>query len=166
MVNILILDTVIAMGQLESSYIKLGAGQGKKMEKGEEEGEGRREPETKKESKRQEDRKDKRQRKEGLFSSISWKGRRCADNQTTDWPAWYHGWCRKTEVEQKLKEGPQGLFIVKNSTEFPGDLTLCVAYRGEVLYFRVRREGSSYTIDNKELFKDVRNILLQCLFLL
>ena len=162
MVNIVILHTVIVMGQLERSYAKLGAGRSKKMEKGE--GEGRKESETKRESTVQEDRKEKRQRKESLFSSISWKGHRSTDNQTSDWPAWYHGWCRKTEVEQKLKEGPQGLFIVKNSTEFPGDLTLCVAYRGEVLYFRVRREGSSYTIDNKELFKDVRNILLQCLF--
>ena len=60
-------------------------------------------------------------------------------------------------MEKKLKDGPQRLFIVKNSTEFPGDLTLCVACDREVLYFRVRREGASYTIDNKESFKDVSN---------
>ena len=58
-------------------------------------------------------------------------------------------------MEQKLKDGPQGFFLVKNSTEFPGDLTLCVVCGGEVLYYRVKREGSGYTIDNKELFKDV-----------
>ena len=60
-------------------------------------------------------------------------------------------------MEKKLKDGPQGLFIVKNSTEFPGDLTLCVAFDGDVLYLIVRREGGGYTIDNKESFKDVSN---------
>ena len=75
----------------------------------------------------------------------------------SDWPAWYHGWCRRTEVEKNLKDGPQGLFIVKNSTEFPGDHNLWVACDREVLYFRKRREGASYTIDNKESFKDVSN---------
>ena len=30
------------------------------------------------------------------------------------------------QVEVALREGPDGLFLIKNSTEFPGDLTLCL----------------------------------------
>ena len=136
------------MGQLESSYSKLGAGCAKNIQK--EEVDGGVKTGTKSERKS-------KGKKESLFRSISWKGRRSTRTSMSDWPAWYHGWCRRTEVEKKLKDGPQGLFIVKNSTEFPGDLTLCVACDREVLYFRVRREGASYTIDNKESFKDVSN---------
>jgi len=33
---------------------------------------------------------------------------------------------RRADVEALLKVGPDGLFLVKNSTEFPGDLTLCL----------------------------------------
>ena len=33
---------------------------------------------------------------------------------------------RRADVEILLKCGPDGLFLVKNSTEFPGDLTLCL----------------------------------------
>ena len=151
------------MGQLESSYTKLGAAhQPKKVLKVEnDETDDSKEREAKRETLKIEKRKDKRERKESLFHSIPWRRGRIqsiADDPSA-WPAWYHGWCRRVEVEQKLKDGPQGLFIVKNSTEFPGDLTLCLVCRGEVLYYRVRREGAEYTIDRKELFKDVGTML-------
>ena len=42
------------------------------------------------------------------------------------------------KVEKLLQAGPDGLYLVKNSTEFPGDTTLCVSYEGSVHYFRVR----------------------------
>ena len=136
------------MGQLESSYSKLGAGCVKYRGKVEVVDSGK-ERKTKNETKKR------GRKKESLFSSITWKGRGCKRTSMSDWPAWYHGWCRRTEVERMLRKGPEGLFIVKNSTEFPGDLTLCVAHSGEVLYFRVRGEGAGHTIDNQEIFKDV-----------
>ena len=33
---------------------------------------------------------------------------------------------RLVQVEVALRDGPDGLFLIKNSTEFPGDLTLCL----------------------------------------
>ena len=144
------------MGQIESSYTKLGTRRiSRKVNKdGIENSEQR---DTKLEEMKREKTKEKRGRKESLFSSISWKKsvHFPGDDPVSSWPAWYHGWCRKAEVEQKLKDGPEGFFLVKNSTEFPGDLTLCVVCGGEVLYYRVKREGCGYSIDNKELFKDV-----------
>ena len=43
------------------------------------------------------------------------------------------------QVEVALREGPDGLFLIKNSTEFPGDLTLCL-YKvggGTAVEFRI-----------------------------
>ena len=136
------------MGQLESSYSKLGAGCVKYRGKVEVVDSGK-ERETKNETKKR------GRKKESLFSSITWKGRGCKRTSMSDWPAWYHGWCRRTEVERMLRKGPEGLFIVKSSTDFQGDMTLCVAHSGEVLYFRVRAEGAGHTIDNQEIFNDV-----------
>ncbi len=33
-------------------------------------------------------------------------------------------------------KGPDGFYLLKNSTEFPGDLTLCVWQEDKVKYFR------------------------------
>merc|ERR1712080_739348 len=77
---------------------------------------------------------------------------------------WYHGWCRKAEVEQLLRQGPEGIFLVKNSTEFPGDLTLCVYQGGTVEYYRVRRcevGRNRVTLDNETFFADVESLVEQ-----
>ena len=92
------------------------------------------------------DRKGKKRRRESLFTNAQWSsGSRRRGSDVSEWPAWYHGWCRclkiielrenthtnkdfirRADVEALLKVGPDGLFLVKNSTEFPGDLTLCL----------------------------------------
>ena len=120
--NIVISHTVCRMGQLESSYSKLGTGCAKSVLKEEVDGG------VKTDKKKQRKSKGK---KESLFHSISWKGRRNMRTSMSDWPAWYHGWCRRTEVKKKLMDGPQGLLIMKNFTEFPGDLTRCLACDGK-----------------------------------
>merc|ERR1711974_36911 len=84
--------------------------------------------------------KGKKRRRESLFANAQWSsGSRRRGSDVSEWPAWYHGWCRRADVETLLKCGPDGLFLVKNSTEFPGDLTLCLFKGGIVEYFRVRR---------------------------
>merc|ERR1712179_506084 len=105
--------------------------------------EGNEQRDTKTEDIKREKTKDRRERKESLFSSNSWKRAvHCpADDPVSSWPAWYHGWCRKAEVEQKLKEGPEGFFLVKNSTEFPGDLTLCLVCGGRCSTTELRERG-------------------------
>jgi len=102
----------------------------------------------------------KKRRRESLFASSQWSRRRGSD--VSDWPAWYHGWCRKAQVEQQLAPGPDGLFLVKNSTEFPGDLTLCLYQAGSVHYFRVRRcevGRNKVTLDNQDFFQDVESLI-------
>lgn len=146
------------MGATESSYRKLGAKMAKLQcvprqrveSRGQEDGQ----------EDRKEDRKGKRKRKESLFAHAQWSRRRGSD--VAEWPAWYHGWCRRAEVEQLLRSGPDGVFLVKNSTEFPGDLTLCLYKGGAVEYFRVRRcevGRNRVTLDNQTFFSDVESLV-------
>ena len=125
------------MGATESSYRKLGATVAKlqcvprkRIEVDE--------------ADRVSDRKGKKRRRESLFANAQWSSSssRRRGSDVSEWPAWYHGWCRcvsmkekifdkevktrRADVETLLKCGPDGLFLVKNSTEFPGDLTLCL----------------------------------------
>jgi len=62
-------------------------------------------------------------------------------------------------VEQLLADGPQGLFLVRNSTDFPGDLTLCVSSRGTVISYRVRRDNNKFTIDNVNYFTQIEELV-------
>ena len=49
---------------------------------------------------------------------------------------------------------------MKNSTEFAGDLTLCVCFEGSVHLFRVRHlPESKYTVDNDHLFNNVEDLV-------
>ena len=82
------------MGATESSYRKLGAKMAKLQCVPRQRVESR-EQEAGQED-RKEDRKGKRKRKESLFAHAQWSRRRGSD--VAEWPAWYHGWCRRAEV--------------------------------------------------------------------
>ena len=59
-------------------------------------------------------------------------------------------------MERLLAGGPDGLFLVKNSTEFAGDLTLCLHHVGAVLAFRVRcLPDTRVTVDTDTAFDSV-----------
>ena len=75
------------MGATESSYRKLGATVAKlqcvprkKVDETED---------------RVVDRKGKKRRRESLFANAQWSsGSRRRGSDVSEWPAWYHGWCR------------------------------------------------------------------------
>ena len=49
------------------------------------------------------------------------------------------------------------MFLVKNSTEFAGDLTLCISYNKSVLLYRIRhlQHTGKFTVDNDDSFDEV-----------
>ena len=59
-------------------------------------------------------------------------------NGNHSWP-WFHGKITRDEAERLLKptESKDGLFLVRESTNFPGDYTLCVCFQGKVEHYRV-----------------------------
>ncbi|KAG7300307.1 mitogen-activated protein kinase, partial [Plutella xylostella] len=49
---------------------------------------------------------------------------------------WHHGAISRERAEALLSGSSDGVFLVRESTNFPGDHTLCVRYRGRVEHYR------------------------------
>ena len=45
---------------------------------------------------------------------------------------WFHGKISRDEAENLLLPKNDGLFLVRESTNFPGDYTLCVCFQAKV----------------------------------
>ena len=60
-------------------------------------------------------------------------------NGNHSWP-WFHGKISRDEAERLLRpsDSTDGLFLVRESTNFPGDYTLCVCFQSKVIidYFK------------------------------
>ncbi|KOB71937.1 Tyrosine-protein kinase CSK, partial [Operophtera brumata] len=50
---------------------------------------------------------------------------------------WHHGSISRERAEALLSASPDGVFLVRESTNFPGDHTLCVRFRGRVEHYRI-----------------------------
>lgn len=49
---------------------------------------------------------------------------------------WFHGHISRDEAEKRLKDKPNGAFLVRESTNYPGDYTLCLHYKNKVEHYR------------------------------
>jgi c-src tyrosine kinase len=74
---------------------------------------------------------------------------------------WFHGKILRDQAEELLsaKESPDGLFLVRESTNFPGDYTLCVVFQGKVEHYRVIAKNNSLTIDEEEFFENLTKLV-------
>lgn len=52
-----------------------------------------------------------------------------------------------------------GLFLVRESTNFPGDYTLCVCYKNKVEHYRVIYKENQLTIDEEEYFENLSRLV-------
>lgn len=53
-----------------------------------------------------------------------------------------------------------GLFLVRESTNFPGDYTLCVCYKAKVEHYRViYKDNNKLTIDEEEFFENLSQLV-------
>ncbi|XP_072938297.1 tyrosine-protein kinase CSK isoform X2 [Epargyreus clarus] len=82
----------------------------------------------------------------------------------TQWP-WHHGAISRERAEALLSGSPDGVFLVRESTNFPGDHTLCVRYRGRVEHYRVKwatapdSQNQRLTIDDEEFFDNMTDLI-------
>ncbi|XP_047028930.1 tyrosine-protein kinase CSK [Helicoverpa zea] len=82
----------------------------------------------------------------------------------TQWP-WHHGAISRERAEALLSGSPDGVFLVRESTNFPGDHTLCVRYRGRVEHYRVKwatapdNQNQRLTIDDEEFFDNMTDLI-------
>ncbi|XP_059047902.1 tyrosine-protein kinase CSK [Achroia grisella] len=82
----------------------------------------------------------------------------------TQWP-WHHGAISRERAEALLSGSPDGVFLVRESTNFPGDHTLCVRFRGHVEHYRVKwatvpeSQNQRLTIDDEEFFDNMTDLI-------
>lgn len=72
---------------------------------------------------------------------------------------WFHGSITRDEAEHLLQPREDGLFLVRESTNFPGDYTLCVCFQSKVEHYRVKYLDNKLTIDDEEYFENLGQIV-------
>ncbi|XP_063229696.1 tyrosine-protein kinase CSK [Bacillus rossius redtenbacheri] len=72
---------------------------------------------------------------------------------------WFHGKISRDQAEQLLSPKEDGLFLVRESTNFPGDYTLCVCFQGKVEHYRVKYKDNRLTIDDEEFFENLAQLV-------
>lgn len=73
--------------------------------------------------------------------------------------SWFHGNISRENAENLLSARTDGLFLVRESTNFPGDYTLCVCYDNKVEHYRVKSNGGKLTIDDEEFFDNLEDMI-------
>ena len=72
---------------------------------------------------------------------------------------WFHGKISRNQAEDLLIPMEQGLFLVRESTSFPGDYTLCVCFEGHVEHYHIMYMDNKLTIDEDEFFENLTQLI-------
>ena len=73
--------------------------------------------------------------------------------------AWFHGKISRELAEKLLTPRKDGLFLVRESTNFPGDFTLCVCFDSRVEHYRIILQDNRITIDEEEYFDTLTSLV-------
>ena len=80
-------------------------------------------------------------------------------------PLWFQGKITREDAESLLIPRDDGLFLIRESTNFPGDYALCVCFNQRVEHYRVIYNDHKLTIDEEEFF-DTLVQLVEVIFIL
>lgn len=72
---------------------------------------------------------------------------------------WFHGKITRDQAERLLYPPETGLFLVRESTNFPGDYTLCVSCDGKVEHYRIIYKNGKLTIDEEGFFENLMQLV-------
>uniref|UniRef100_A0A674MW81 Tyrosine-protein kinase n=1 Tax=Takifugu rubripes TaxID=31033 RepID=A0A674MW81_TAKRU len=72
---------------------------------------------------------------------------------------WFHGKITRDRAEHLLHPPETGLFLVRESTNFPGDYTLCVSCEGKVEHYRIIYHNGKLTIDEEMFFDNLMQLV-------
>jgi len=74
--------------------------------------------------------------------------------------SWFHGKITREVAEKILVPRKDGMFLVRESTNFPGDYTLCVCFDSRVEHYRIILKDDRITIDEEEFFDTLTSLVL------
>ena len=72
---------------------------------------------------------------------------------------WFHGRITRQQAEELLQPPSDGLFVVRESTSFPGDYTLCVSFDNKVEHYHIMYKDTKLTIDEEECFENLNQLI-------
>ena len=72
---------------------------------------------------------------------------------------WFHGKISRDTAETLMHARKDGLFLVRKSTNFPGDYTLSVCSEGRVEHYRILHQDDHITIDEEEYFPNLTRLI-------
>jgi len=72
---------------------------------------------------------------------------------------WFHGKIKREDAENLLQPRENGLFLVRESHNFPGDYTLCVCMDGKVEHYHIIYKANKLTIDEEEFFENLNQLV-------
>uniref|UniRef100_A0AAQ4QRG0 Tyrosine-protein kinase n=1 Tax=Gasterosteus aculeatus aculeatus TaxID=481459 RepID=A0AAQ4QRG0_GASAC len=72
---------------------------------------------------------------------------------------WFHGKITRDQAELLLSPHETGLYLVRESTNFPGDYTLCVSCDGKVEHYRIVYSNGKLTIDDEGFFENLMQLV-------
>lgn len=73
--------------------------------------------------------------------------------------SWFHGKITREQAERLLCPPETGLFLVRESTNYPGDYTLCVSCDGKVEHYRIMYHASKLSIDEEVYFENLMQLV-------
>lgn len=72
---------------------------------------------------------------------------------------WFHGKITRLQAEELLMPREDGLFLIRESSNYPGDYTLCVCHSGKVEHYRILYRDNQLTIDEEGFFKNLDELV-------
>uniref|UniRef100_A0A673LX59 Tyrosine-protein kinase n=1 Tax=Sinocyclocheilus rhinocerous TaxID=307959 RepID=A0A673LX59_9TELE len=75
---------------------------------------------------------------------------------------WFHGKITREQAERLLYPPETGLFLARESTNYPGDYTLCVSCDGKVEHYRIIYHSGKLSIDEEEYFDNLMQLVEVC----
>uniref|UniRef100_A0AAY4DB74 Tyrosine-protein kinase n=1 Tax=Denticeps clupeoides TaxID=299321 RepID=A0AAY4DB74_9TELE len=72
---------------------------------------------------------------------------------------WFHGKITRDQAERLLYPPETGLYLVRESTNYPGDYTLCVSCDGKVEHYRIIYKDGKLSIDEEEFFENLMQLV-------
>jgi len=72
---------------------------------------------------------------------------------------WFHGKISRDVAEGLLQPRSDGLYMIRESTNYPGDYTLCVCADDNVDHYRIQTMDGKLTIDEEEFFVDLDDMI-------
>uniref|UniRef100_A0AC34Q2G8 Tyrosine-protein kinase n=1 Tax=Panagrolaimus sp. JU765 TaxID=591449 RepID=A0AC34Q2G8_9BILA len=71
----------------------------------------------------------------------------------------FHGNISREKTEKLLKNRSDGTFLIRNSTNYPGDFTLCIACNGKVEHYRIYLINGQLSCDKEEMFDNLTQLV-------